>query len=224
MFPLYDTARSYRFPLINWMLIGLNGLVFYHELTLGQDGLYRFIQTWGLAPSRLIADPAEAWITIFTSMFIHGGWFHILSNMWILFIFGDNIEDRMGSGRYLLFYLLSGAAAALLQTFLLPESGMPMVGASGAIAGVLGAYLLLFPGARVASLVPILFIFTLIEVPAFVFLGFWFITQLFSGWLSLQGADASGIAWWAHIGGFVFGLFTVNFLARRRYPPHRSQW
>jgi membrane associated rhomboid family serine protease len=148
-------------------------------------------------------------------MFIHGGWFHILSNMWILVIFGDNIEDRLGPGKYLIFYLLCGAAAALLQTFLLPGSTMPRVGASGAIAGVMGAYILLLPGSRVASLVPILFIFTVVEVPAWVFLGFWFITQLFSGWLSLQGADMNGIAWWAHIGGFVFGLLAVNFLARR---------
>jgi membrane associated rhomboid family serine protease len=216
MFPLYDTARSRRFPLVNWLLVALNGFVFYHELSLNQDGLYRFIQTWGLIPDRFISDPVEMWVTVFSSMFIHGGWFHILSNMWILIIFGDNIEDRMGPARYLVFYLLSGAAAAALQMALLPSSSMPMVGASGAIAGVLGAYIMLFPGSRVASLVPILFIFTVVEVRAWVFLGFWFLTQLFSGWLSLQGADVSGIAWWAHIGGFVFGLLAVQFFARRQ--------
>jgi membrane associated rhomboid family serine protease len=216
MFPLYDTARSRRFPLVNWLLIALNGLVFYYELELGQDGLYRFVQTWGLIPSRLIADPASAWMTVFSSMFMHGGWFHILSNMWILVIFGDNIEDRMGPVHYLVFYLLSGVAAAALQTFLLQDSTMPMVGASGAIAGVLGAYIVLFPGSRVASLVPILFIFTMVEVRAWVFIGFWFIIQLFSGWLTLQGADTSGVAWWAHIGGFIFGLLSVKFFARRQ--------
>jgi len=216
MFPLYDTARSRRFPVMNWLLVALNGFVFYHELLLNQDALYRFVQTWGLIPARFMADPLEAWITVFSSMFIHGGWFHILSNMWILIIFGDNIEDRMGAGRYLVFYLLSGMAAATLQMVLLPSSSMPMVGASGAIAGVLGAYIVLFPGSRIASLVPILFIFTVVEVRAWVFLGFWFLTQLFSGWLSLQGADVSGIAWWAHIGGFVFGLLMVPFFARRQ--------
>jgi len=216
MFPLYDTLRSRRFPIVNWSLIGLNSLVFFYELTLGGNELHQFINTWGLIPTRLTAGLSEAWITILSSMFIHGGWFHILSNMWILVIFGDNIEDHMGGGRYLFFYLMSGAAAALLQTYLLPESDMPMVGASGAIAGVLGAYIFLFPRARIASLVPILFIFTLVEVPAVVFLGFWFLTQLFSGWLSLQGADVGGVAWWAHIGGFLFGLLAVNLFVRRR--------
>src|SRR5258706_5049380 len=216
MFPLYDTLRPRKFPIINWLLIVLNGLVFYYELTLGEHGLTRFIQTWGLVPSRLVADPAGSWITIFTSMFIHGGWFHILSNMWVLLIFGDNIEDRLGSGRYLLFYLLGGIAAALLQTYFNLGSNMPQIVASGAIAAVLGAYLLLFPRARVASLVPIFFIFTIVELPAYIFLGFWFITQLFSGWLSLQGADVGNIAWWAHIGGFAFGLLAVNLFARKQ--------
>jgi membrane associated rhomboid family serine protease len=216
MFPLYDTVRSRRFPIVNWLLIGLNGLVFYYELTLGEEGLQRFILTWGLIPARFTTNPAEAWITILSSMFIHGGWFHILSNMWILAIFGDNIEDRLGRWRYLFFYLLSGTAAAFLQTYIMLGSVMPIVGASGAIAGVLGAYLLLFPRARIASLVPILFIFTLVEVPAAIFLGFWFVSQLFSGWLSLQGAETSGIAWWAHIGGFIFGLLAINLFARRR--------
>ncbi len=217
MFPLYDTVRSRRFPIINWMLVLLNGLVFYYELTLGETELHRFILDWGLVPAQLALDSAESWLRILSSMFLHGGWFHIISNMWILIIFGDNIEDRMGSGRYLIFYLLSGTAAALMQAFLYPASNIPMVGASGAIAGVLGAYLVLYPRARIASLVPILFIFTIIELPALIFLGFWFISQLFQGWLALGGADMSGVAWWAHIGGFVFGLLMVRLFARRRY-------
>jgi len=135
----------------------------------------------------------------------------------VLFIFGDNVEDRMGSGRYLIFYLFCGVAAALLQTYLSLTSTTPMIGASGAIAGVLGAYLILFPRSRIASLVPIFFIFTIIEIPAVLFLGFWFVTQLFSGWQSLQGADMSAVAWWAHIGGFIFGMITVRLFARRRY-------
>lgn len=217
MFPLYDTVRSRRFPIINWMLVLLNGLVFYYELTMSEADLHRFILDWGLVPAQLALDSAESWLRILSSMFLHGGWFHIISNMWILIIFGDNIEDRMGSGRYLIFYLFSGTAAALMQAFLYPASNIPMVGASGAIAGVLGAYLVLYPRARIASLVPILFIFTIIELPALIFLGFWFISQLFQGWLALGGADMSGVAWWAHIGGFVFGLLMVRLFARRRY-------
>ena len=216
MFPLYDTLRPRRFPLVNWILIGLNGIVFYYELTLGNAGLERFIRTWGLVPTNLAAHPDAAWVTIFTSMFIHGGWLHILSNMWFLLIFGDNIEDRLGGSRYLFFYLLSGTAAALLQAYLLIGSGEPMIGASGAIAGVLGAYLILYPRARIASLVPILFIFTLVEVPAFIFLLFWFILQLFSGLFILNGGAASGVVWWAHIGGFLFGMVMVSLFARRR--------
>jgi membrane associated rhomboid family serine protease len=216
MIPLYDTLRSRRFPLVNWLLIGLNGLVFYYELTLGSAGLESFIRTWGLVPLNLTSHPDVAWVTIFSSMFIHGGWFHLLSNMWVLFIFGDNIEDRLGSFRYILFYLLSGTAAALLQVYILGESSMPMVGASGAIAGVLGAFLVLYPRARVASLVPILFIFTIVELPAIIFLAFWFISQLFSGLFMLSGGAGSGIAWWAHIGGFLFGMTAGLLLAPRR--------
>lgn len=217
MFPLYDTLRPRRFPFVNWMLIILNGAVFFYELKLGRAGLSRFIQTWGLIPYQLTSDPAQTWITIFTSMFLHGGWFHILGNLWFLVIFGDNIEDRIGGGPYLVFYFLSGTIAALVEVVLSPGSDLAVIGASGAIAGVLGAYLILFPRARIASLVPIFFIFTLVEVPAVLFLGFWFVLQLFSGWLVLQGADMSGIAWWAHIGGFIFGVFTVRLFVSRRY-------
>ena len=215
MFPLYDTVRSRRFPLITLLLIGANILAFLYELQLGSASLERFIFTWGLIPKRLMADPTSIWITIFAAMFLHSGWFHILSNMWVLYIFGDNVEARMGGTRYLIFYLLSGVAAGLLQATILPTSQVPMIGASGAIAGVLGAYLVLFPGARIASLVPILFIFTIIEIPAFLFLLFWFATQLFSGWLAIQGGGGSGIAWWAHVGGFLFGLVMVFFFRKR---------
>ena len=216
MIPLYDTLHARRLPLANWLIIALNLLVFLYELTLPPVALDRLTRLWGLAPAQLLAQPAATWITIFTAMFLHGGWFHILSNMWVLFIFGDNVEDRLGSGRYLVFYLLSGLAAALLEVFILPGSRVPMIGASGAIAGVLGAYLVLYPRARVASLVPILFIFTIIEVPAMIFLPLWFISQLFSGWLALGGASGSGVAWWAHVGGFLFGLATVMLFAPRR--------
>ncbi len=216
MIPLYDTLRSRRFPLVNWLLIALNALVFFYEISLSPSAVDRLTRTWGLVPAVLWAHPSVAWITIFTAMFLHGGWFHILSNMWVLFIFGDNVEDRLGSGRYLVFYLLSGVAAGLLQSLVLRSSTEPMIGASGAIAGVLGAYLVLYPRARIASLVPILFIFTIIEIPATIFLLFWFVSQLFSGWLTLGGASGSGVAWWAHVGGFLFGVAAVFFFAQRR--------
>jgi membrane associated rhomboid family serine protease len=209
MIPLYDTVRSRRFPLITLVLIAANVLAFLYELQLSPTALQSFIFTWGVVPAQLLGDPTSAWVTIFTA------WFHLLSNMWFLFIFGDNVEARMGGGRYLLFYLLSGIAAVLLQTYVLPASTVPMIGASGAIAGVLGAYLISFPRSRIASLVPILFIFTIVEIPATIFLIFWFITQVYSGLFAMQGASASGIAWWAHIGGFVFGLIMVLFFARR---------
>ena len=222
MIPLYDTVRSRRFPLVNYTIMAANVLVFLYELRLTPAGLERLITTWGLIPAHLFGDPVAAWPTLFSSMFLHGGWFHILSNMWVLFIFGDNIEDRMGQFGYLVFYLLSGIAAGLLQAFVLPSSGQPMVGASGAIAGVLGAYLILFPRARVASLVPILFVFTIMEIPAVLFLVFWFVTQLFSGLMALNGAGGGGIAWWAHIGGFLFGILGAGLFRPR--PRYLSNW
>src|SRR4030095_654612 len=177
MIPLYDTIRTRQFPFINWLLILANAAVFWYELQLGENALQNFIFTWGLIPAELLSKPQQEWLTVFTAMFLHGGWFHIISNMWVLYIFGDNIEDRVGSMRYLLFYLLSGIAAASLQVFILPSSSVPMIGASGAIAGVLGAYLVSFPGSRIASIVPIFFIFTIVEVPAILFLILWFASQ-----------------------------------------------
>jgi membrane associated rhomboid family serine protease len=216
MFPLYDTVRSRKFPLVNLILILANVLVFLYELQLGPDALKDFIFTWGLIPANIFSAPQITWTTFFSSMFLHGGWFHIINNMWVLFIFGDNVEAGMGKIRYLIFYLLSGVAAGLLQSYILPSSTVPMIGASGAVAGVLGAYLILFPRSRIASLVPILFIFTIVEIPAMLFLIFWFLSQLYSGLGAIQGGGESGIAWWAHIGGFMFGALMVSFFAVRR--------
>lgn len=216
MLPLYDTIPSRRWPLVNWLLILLNVLVFLFESALGDAMLNRFIFTWGLVPARFFRSPTLAWPTLFSSMFLHGGWFHLLSNMWILFIFGDNVEDRLGHMRYLVFYLLSGLAAGLLQAFLMPFSRVPMVGASGAIAGILGAYMVLFPHSRIVSLIPFFFFITTAEIPAVIYLGLWFLSQLYSGLFSLGSAQVSGIAWWAHIGGFVFGLLMVGVFAPRR--------
>jgi membrane associated rhomboid family serine protease len=192
-----------------------NVLAFLYELQLDPAPLKEFIFTWGLIPARFLGDPDGTWGTIFSSMFLHGGWFHIINNMWVLLIFGDNVEAGMGKIRYLVFYLLSGVAAGLLQTYILPGSLVPMIGASGAVAGVLGAYLILFPRSRIASLVPILFIFTIVEIPAMLFLIFWFVSQLYSGLGAIQGGGESGIAWWAHIGGFAFGVLMVFFFRKR---------
>jgi len=206
---------------MNWLILTGTTLVFVYELSLTPPELERFIQAFALVPARWQSDPTYFIITIFTSMFMHAGWFHFLSNMWVLYIFGDNVEDRMGPASYLVFYLLSGTAAALLQTYFFASSSIPTLGASGAIAGVLGAYILLYPRARVATLVPLFFVLTVMDIPAIVFLGFWFVSQLFSGIASI-GVDAGGVAWWAHIGGFVFGLLMVYVFAQRR-PPRAPQ-
>ena len=225
MIPIRDTIRSYNFPVINWSIIIVNSLVFLYQLTLSPAALQSFIRTFGMVPSHInLANPAS-FATLFTNLFLHGGWFHIISNMWVLYIFGDNVEDRMGSGRYLVFYLLSGLAANLLQLFFSPGSNVPTIGASGAIAGILGGYFLLFPRARVITLI-LLFIFPwFVEIPAVIFLGFWFVTQLFSGLSSLgtaAGMEMGGIAWWAHVGGFVFGLLLVRIFSRR--PRAYQRW
>ncbi len=219
-FPIKDTVRARSFPLVNWLLIAANVVVFLYEAHLSQPALLRFVAHYGLVPARLWAHPSTAWPTLLTSMFLHGGWFHVLSNVWVLYIFGDNVEDRMGSGRYLVFYLLSGLAAGLVQATVLPTSTVPTVGASGAIAGVLGAYMLFYPSGRVVTLVTLFFFVTFMEIPAVLFLGLWFVAQLYSGWLSLlpHATHAlGGVAWWAHIGGFTFGLLMAKFFAQRDY-------
>lgn len=213
MIPLYDTVRSHKFPLVTLALITANFLVFLFEAQLNARSLQGFIFTWGLVPRRFMEDPFSGWLFIITSMFLHGGWLHIISNMWVLFIFGNNVEASMGRLRYLVFYMLSGTAAALLQVYIQPASLSPLIGASGAIAGVLGAYLILFPRARIASLVFLFIIFTIVEIPASILLLLWLGLQVYSGLFSVQG---SGIAWWAHIGGFIFGAVMVSFFAVRR--------
>lgn len=231
MLPIRDTIRSYTFPVVNWVLIGVNILVFLFEISLPPQVLDRLMLTYGVVPARLhlgnplilLTNPVLL-IPLFTHMFLHSGWLHIISNLWILYIFGDNVEDRMGSGRYLAFYLLSGLAAAFTQAFIAPDSQIPAVGASGAIAGVLGAYIILFPRARVITLIPLFFIPWFIEISALVFLGVWFVTQLFSGLTSLGNLDVGGIAWWAHIGGFVFGVLFYRLFTPRRHPAYTRQY
>jgi membrane associated rhomboid family serine protease len=225
MIPLRDTIRARRFPVVNTILIGLNVIVFLNEPLLGPTRLRRLFLVFGLVPARFwAASGVGRWVPLFTSMFLHGGWMHIISNMLALYIFGDNVEDRMGRWRYLLFYLLSGSLAGLAHLWAYPSTRVPTVGASGAIAGVLGAYLILFPTARVLTLVPLFFWFSVIEIPAVFYLGFWFVSQLFSGVFALAGGatfQGGGVAWWAHIGGFVSGLLLAYlFAARRRREDH----
>jgi membrane associated rhomboid family serine protease len=218
MIPLYDTVRSHKFPIVTLTLIAANILVFFHESQLSSHAFPRFIYTWGLTPSLFTSSPFSGGLNIFTSMFLHGGWLHLLSNMWVLFVFGHNVEASMGGFRYLIFYLLAGAAAALLQIYVQPGSPTPMIGASGAIAGVLGAYLILFPRARIASLVFLIIFFTILEIPAAIYLLLWMGLQVYSG---LFGAG-SEIAWWAHIGGFLFGAVMVSLFAIRRKAIYRD--
>lgn len=231
MFPIRDTVRSRTFPIANYALIALNVLAFLFEASLGPRAFERVIATYGVVPAQLSLTQPFSLLTLFSSMFLHGGWFHLLSNMWILFIFGDNVEDRMGSARYLVFYLLAGAVAGTTHVFFSPASTVPTVGASGAIAGVLGAYFVLFPTSRVTTFVPLFFLPWFIEVPSVLFIGIWFVTQLSSGLLQLGAyGDFGGVAWWAHIGGFVVGVLLVRVFAPRPkvqrvwYPDEHWPW
>jgi membrane associated rhomboid family serine protease len=234
MLPLRDTVRIYSFPIVNTTLIVLTTVVFFFELSLSPSGLYRVIQSYGLVSSRLNFEiglgtsvTVLSGISLLTHIFLHGGWLHFLSNVWILYIFGDNVEDRMGSVRYLVFYLCAGVFAGLIQVIFTQGSRVPAIGASGAIAGVLGAYFILFPKARVVTLILLLFIPWFVELPALIYLGFWFITQLFSGLASLnlaQGASMGGVAWWAHIGGFLFGMFTYRLFTPAVHPAYYRQF
>jgi membrane associated rhomboid family serine protease len=229
MLPLRDNIPSRSLPLVNLALIALNALVFIYQTGLKPFALKNFINAYGVIPAQLSLAHPSTWIPLLTAIFLHGGWFHLISNMWVLFIFGDNIEDRMGHFRYLGFYVLGGIFANVLQAMITPSSLVPAIGASGAIAAVLGGYFFLFPRARVVTLIPIFLYPWIVEISAFIFLGFWFVMQLYSGFQSLSmpgGASVGGIAWWAHIGGFVFGIFAVLFFARRPKPTpdFNRQW
>ncbi len=218
MIPIRDSIKSNTIPKVNYALIAINSLVFFYELSLGEH-LNEFFFTFGLIPNQFIEslnefDLMATTIPVFTSMFMHGGWMHFLGNMWFLYIFGDNVEDSMGHARYLIFYLITGIGAALAQVFLNIESLTPMIGASGAIAGVMGAYMIQYPKGKILTILPIFFFFQFIKVPAVVFLLIWIGLQTFQG-IAAVGADVSGgVAWWAHIGGFVAGAVLI-FLFRK---------
>ena len=210
MIPIRDTIRSQTYPVVNLVIIGVNVLVFILELTQG-DMLHRFTYVYGLVPARYteprIADYFSTGHQIFSFlsfMFLHGGFLHLIGNMWTLYIFGDNVEDRLGHIRYLLFYLLCGLASGLSHLFLNLHSNIPTIGASGAIAGVMGAYFVLYPHAKILTLIPIFVFIHFVQLPAYVFLGIWLLFQFLSA--AGTAAESAGIAWWAHIGGFVFGV------------------
>jgi membrane associated rhomboid family serine protease len=229
MVPLRDNIPSARYPVVTMLLIVTNLLVFLWELSLGRQ-LHQAVWALGLVPVRYTApeilfhsSPATLLRPWLSAMFMHGGWLHLISNLWVLWIFGDNVEDRLGRIRFLLFYLASGVAAAGLHVLTHPHSPVPVIGASGAVAGVMGAYFRLFPRARVLTVIPPL-IFAPVALPAVIFLGLWFLLQFYNGTLSLAtyNRDLTGIAWWAHVGGFGFGLLLGRrFTSRSKRRPAR---
>jgi membrane associated rhomboid family serine protease len=231
MIPIRDTIPRRRLPFATWTIIALNVAIFFYESTLPPETLERLFYIFGLVPARYahpewalrVGLPVDDYWPFITCMFLHGGWAHIIGNMWTLWIFGDNVEDRMGSFRFVIFYLLTGIAAGLVHWFTNVDSPVPTVGASGAIAGVLGAYFVLFPRSRIIALVPIFFFPFFFEVPAVVYLLFWFVSQLLSGTVaSLSAANVGGVAWWAHVGGFTAGMLLYRlFLLPERSSPRR---
>ncbi|MCP3953704.1 MAG: rhomboid family intramembrane serine protease [Desulfobacterales bacterium] len=218
MIPVRDTAPSQNYPVVTLALIGVNVMVYLLEMAQGPE-LNRFLHLYGLVPARYTVDRIAAYYTLpqqlfafFSFMFLHGGFWHLLGNMWSLYLFGDNIEDHLGHIRYLVFYILCGLASGLSHMLLNLHSTVATIGASGAIAGVMGAYFLLHPNAKILTLIPILFIPWFIEIPAFIFLGLWFVLQFINAAGSQAGSG--GVAWWAHIGGFVCGMVFLKAFAR----------
>lgn len=222
MIPIRDTTKSKSIPIVNYILITLCGIVFLFEVSLNSR-LELLVFRFGVIP----VDVSMLWLnhqvsvgtllTLVTSLFLHGGWLHLIGNMLYLYIFGDNVEDRLGHGPYLIFYLLCGTGASIVQVYSNQHSTVPLIGASGAIAGVLGAYFLLYPKARILTVIPLFIFFPVVELSAFFFLGFWFVMQFLQGSLS-SGADVGGgVAWWAHAGGFLVGaaLLPIFLLWKR---------
>jgi membrane associated rhomboid family serine protease len=226
MIPLQDILPRRKPPVMTWLIILVNVVVFFYELSLSPFQREVFFKTWGFIPARffdpyfsvLIGEPFyQKYLTLFTHLFIHGGWFHIIGNMWTLWIFGDNVEDRLGPFRFLLFYLTCGILATLFHSFIFQDSIIPVVGASGAISGVMGAYLVMYPLARIVIFLPVFFIPLFFEIPAFLYLGYWFLIQFYSGLFSLVlPHTVGGVAWFAHIGGFIVGALGYKFFCSRK--------
>jgi membrane associated rhomboid family serine protease len=213
MIPLRDIIPSRTRPYITVTIIVLNALAWFFEIGLPADVLPSFLRVYGVVPADFHAS------TLVTSMFLHGSWMHVIGNMWYLWIFGDNVEDRLGHGRFIFFYLLCGIAAALGQVGVDPQSTLPTIGASGAIAGVMGAYFVLYPRSRVLTLVPLIIFWDIIEMPAIFLLGFWFLLQLFSAGAIATTANTGGVAFAAHVVGFVVGVIAVFILRRPQRTP-----
>lgn len=229
MLPLRDDIPSRRYPIVTVALIVLNVIVFLKEASLGRHLDY-FLFDYAIVPARY-SDPGiashftlwEQMVPFVSSMFLHGGWIHLIGNMWTLWIFGDNVEDRLGRGRYLALYMVGGFAAGIVHVLTNFHSEMPTIGASGAVAAVMGSYFRFYPHARVDTVIPPFFFGPIFQLPALVFLGWWFLLQFFNGSMSLVGPrDAGGVAWWAHVGGFMFGM-GVSLLASRRAPPRTAE-
>lgn len=230
MIPLMDTIPHREKPFVTWMIIIVNFLVFLFQTSLPPDISELFVHHFSFVPVKLTNLWREglrleilffSWPLI-TSMFLHGSWLHLIGNMWSLWLFGDNVEDRVGHLRFLVFYLLSGIIASLTHYIFNAYSSVPTIGASGAIAGVMGAYFIMFPLARIITIIPFLWVPLFVQIPAIFFIGFWFVSQFFSGLFSLLGpAFGGGIAWWAHIGGFIFGIIAIPFF-RRKFKRYRS--
>jgi membrane associated rhomboid family serine protease len=225
MIPLKDTIPRIGFSFITWTLILLNAIIFVFEISIPKDSLQQLFYFFGLVPARYTYPKwafihglsPDNYLPFLTNMFLHGGWLHIIGNMWFLHLFGSTVEDRMGHLRFLSFYLLSGITANLIFFMFDPHSAIPEFGASGAIAGIMGAYIVMFPKAQILTLIPILFIPFFLNLPAFFYLGFWFLIQVFSGTLSFASHSAGGgVAWWAHVGGFVTGIVLLPFFKNRK--------
>ncbi len=223
MIPIRDVNPSRSFPLMTIIIIVMNALIFLYEMSLGKN-LEGFFNNFALIPAQYFSlgqqdgfHLIERCYPFVTSQFLHGGWMHIIGNMWMFWIFGDNIEDRLGHFKFVLFYLLCGVAAGITHVYTNSSSPIPTVGASGAIAGVMGAYVLLYPRAKVKTVIPVFFFIQIVDLPAFLFLGIWFLIQFFSGALALaSGGTYGGVAWWAHIGGFVVGIVLILLIPRRK--------
>jgi membrane associated rhomboid family serine protease len=217
MIPLRSTERVYSRATVTASLIAVNVIVFLYQATLSNYDLNQFVHQWGIVPDQM---HGVGLLTLFTSMFLHGGWMHLLGNMLFLWVFGRNVEDLIGSGRFLLFYLVCGVAAGIVHVLVNSNSRLPTIGASGAIAGVMGAYVIKFPRARIVTLIPLFVFFTTIEIPAVILLVFWFASQFFNGLGSLATTDytGGGTAWFAHIGGFITGMLLIRaFPGRQRF-------
>jgi membrane associated rhomboid family serine protease len=248
MIPLRDDNPSYRFPLVTLLLIAVNSIVFVFSILGGDSHYVKIIYTYGMIPASLLhgqivtslpdellklgvpnvdIHPVAPILTLFTMMFLHGGWAHLIGNMWFLWLFGDNVEDRMGHFRFLIFYLLTGLIASLAHAFVANGSIEPAIGASGAISGVIGAYIILFPSSNILTLWFFFFIPQVVNIPAMVYLGFWFIIQVWSGFAGLGGTNGAGVAFFAHIGGFLAGVILFGLFTRRQLvqiPRENGRW